>query len=61
MKAKIDINKAIIKQGLMLLFEKLNPGAITLKATQNYDRYDNPNGNIISGTIEVELGDIVAH
>jgi len=61
MKAKIDINEAIIKQALMLLFEKMSPQNIVLKGQQNYDRYDNPSGIIISGTIEVELGDIVAH
>jgi hypothetical protein len=61
MKAKIDVNEAIIKQALLEYFKKMNPSGVTLKASARYDGFDRLTGSHdISGTVEVELGDAVA-
>jgi len=61
MKAKLEINEAIIKQALLAHFAKMGASEVTLTASARYDAMDRPSGGFdIRGTVTIDVGDVVA-
>lgn len=55
MKAKIEVNEAIIKKALLKYFANMDASSVTLRSQSNEDWYGNTAAPIISATVEIEV------
>jgi hypothetical protein len=62
MKAKLEVNEAIIKQAILDYFKVMDASEVTFKTSPRYDMMDHLTGGAdISATVTIEVGDVVAH